>query len=1080
MFTKNLKKVMFTFFTALAFIFLLGACQFGNVSQELVDARSDLKEAAARVLVKGEETKTITLTDDINLNGFIVGGATVKWESSNEKYAQVVPNTEDNNYVLKVRRPKPNEETVTLTLKATISLDYLDADGETKTLSTVKRFTVEITPSPAPKSLSEVKVEAAEAIKNNKEYNASFYGTVTYVIPGTGNGQFYVTDGETSMYVFVAKEGIKAGDVVNVQGKIVEYYGMLEVDKSNAKVEILTANEEGQYVDDEGQVIFGSDGTPLKAVTPTYTETTVVDLYDTEKYPNAVAYSGNTVNVYGLLTYEKYRGESNTNFYLVDVESGKRLAIYYKSYTDEQKKVLETFAGKYVTIDAIAHDFYTSAPGPFRRLLVNADSVKEAAAPVLTNQQQADYIIGTLFLSESYGVDFTLPTEATWEVVSGTGIEIVDGVAKVTKTEAEQTVVLKATVKVNDAVATKEFTVVVESLKIEYITPSEALENLQKDEFNGKTVYVKGFISQGTYSNENFLNKYGNFFLKGTDGVEVKIYGKFGKDAQGNYVFPTLKEQLGLAEGVCVGIKGTYSNGFGNIEGLEIITVEIPELTDKEKADAIASKLTLKGAYGADFTLPTEATWEVVSGTGIEIVDGVAKVTKTEAEQTVVLKATVKVNDAVATKEFTVVVESLNQAAMTVAEVLALADDASVKVVAKVVAIYARGYVVADNTGNVLVYFGSSFSQDFNIGDVVLVEGTKGTFNKGVQIASPTVTASTETVELTETAPKELTAADLEAYASSTTVTVELVKLTGKLTISNNKYYNVAIDGTSKQGSIAYPLTGLVDSNLNGKNVVVTGYVFSVSGTNYINIMALSVAEVELTDAEKVAEALAKVTAPATATEDFTLVEVEGVVWSLKAESVAATLAGNTVKVTRQSTDTEIVIVATATFGEVTDSKEFTVTVLAEGTVVTEKTLTIDFSTATGTGTQVSDAATFVNTYASVNILKSATATNVYDGNGAGGKWENTKGLVKMGTSKKNGVLTLTFNEGVKVSKVVLNCYAWNSGKTDKVTVGTSTVALPNGDAAEDLEFTLGGVNEFTITSAKRMFLFSITVSYTE
>ena len=199
MFTKNLKKVMFTFFTALAFIFLLGACQFGNVSQELVDARSDLKEAAARVLVKGEETKTITLTDDINLNGFIVGGATVKWESSNEKYAQVVPNTEDNNYVLKVRRPKPNEETVTLTLKATISLDYLDADGETKTLSTVKRFTVEITPSPAPKSLSEVKVEAAEAIKNNKEYNASFYGTVTYVIPGTGNGQFYVTDGETSM-----------------------------------------------------------------------------------------------------------------------------------------------------------------------------------------------------------------------------------------------------------------------------------------------------------------------------------------------------------------------------------------------------------------------------------------------------------------------------------------------------------------------------------------------------------------------------------------------------------------------------------------------------------------------------------------------------------------------------------------------------------------------------------------------------------------------------------------------------------------------------------------------------------------
>ena len=417
---------------------------------------------------------------------------------------------------------------------------------------------------------------------------------------------------------------------------------------------------------------------------------------------------------------------------------------------------------------------------------------------------------------------------------------------------------------------------------------------------------------------------------------------------------------------------------------------------------------------------------------------------------------------------------------LTVSEIIALSDNTSVKLVAKVVAVYANGYMVADNTGKILVYF-SSFTQDFNIGDVVVVEGSKATHNKGAEITSPTVTASTETIDLTEETPKELTAADLDAYASSTVVTVELVKLTGKLTISDNKYYNVAIDGTSKQGSIAYPLTGLVDSNLNGKNVVVTGYVFSISGTNYINIMALSVAEVELTDAEKVAEALAKVSAPETATEDFTLVEVEGVVWSLKAESVAATLAGNTVKVTRQSTDTDIVLVATATFGEVTDSKEFIVTVLAEGTVVTEKTLTIDFSTATGKGSTVSsNALSFIEGYASEKIIKSAKATKVYNGNSSGGKYGASAGLIRLGTSGANGILTLTFNEGIKVSKVILNCYSWTDSTNDKVTVGDSTVALPNGDAAEDLEFTLDGVNEFTITSVKRMFLFSITVIYSD
>ena len=687
--------------------------------------------------------------------------------------------------------------------------------------------------------------------------------------------------------------------------------------------------------------------------------------------------------------------------------------------------------------------------------------------PVLTDQEKADAIASKLTLKASYGVDFTLPTEATWEVVSGTGIEIVDGVAKVTKAETEQTVVLKATVKVNDKVATKEFTVVVERLNQAAMTVAEVLALV--DDASVKVVakvvaiYARGYV-----------------VADNTGNVLVYFGSSFSQD-------------FNIGDVVLVeGTKGTFNKGVQIASPTVTASTETVELTETAPKELTAADLE---AYASSTTV----TVELVKLTGkLTIsnnkyynvaIDGTSKQGSISFPLTGLVDSNLNGKNVVVTgyvfsisgtnyvnilttnvEESTVIppVETL-----TVSEIIALSDNTSVKLVAKVVAVYANGYMVADNTGKILVFF-SSFTQDFNIGDVVVVEGTKATHNKGAEIASPTVTASTETIELTEETPKELTAADLEAYASSTTVTVELVKLTGKLTISNNKYYNVTIDGTSKQGRIAYPLTGLVDSNLNGKNVVVTGYVFSVSGTNYINIMALSVAEVELTDAEKVAEALAKVSAPATATEDFTLVEVGGVVWSLKAESVAATLAGNTVKVTRQSADTEIVLVATATFGEVTDSKEFTVTVLRDGSSSGEEntetyTYTFEKGVLTTAGGEV--------TLGSVSWT-SSTATYVgYDG---------TKG-VQIGRQKKpTNSFTLTTSGiagTIKSIKVNASMAKDGSAKLNVSVGGTkheTTQALET--TAKDYEFKINNLSGEIIieltTSAKAMYIKSITIEY--
>ena len=62
-------------------------------------------------------------------------------------------------------------------------------------------------------------------------------------------------------------------------------------------------------------------------------------------------------------------------------------------------------------------------------------------------------------------------------------------------------------------------------------------------------------------------------------------------------------------------------------------------------------------------------------------------------------------------------------------------------------------------------------------------------------------------------------------------------------TLASSAYYNIAIDGTSAQGSISFPLTGVVSPDLNGKTVTVTGYAFGQSSGKYLNTMIATIAE---------------------------------------------------------------------------------------------------------------------------------------------------------------------------------------------------------------------------------------------
>lgn len=160
-----------------------------------------------------------------------------------------------------------------------------------------------------------------------------------------------------------------------------------------------------------------------------------------------------------------------------------------------------------------------------------------------------------------------------------------------------------------------------------------------------------------------------------------------------------------------------------------------------------------------------------------------------------------------------------------------------------VIAKYARGFLLSDGTGKMLVYNFKGY--DVEVGDVVAVDGKTSLYSGLIQFNSPKVTKLERTAKVSQPVAQELTAADFTSYV--TAPYYAYVTYTGKLSITTNDkgatYYNVAIDGTSAQGSISFPLTGVVSPDLKGKTVTVTGYAFGQSSGKFLNTMITTIAE---------------------------------------------------------------------------------------------------------------------------------------------------------------------------------------------------------------------------------------------
>jgi len=153
-----------------------------------------------------------------------------------------------------------------------------------------------------------------------------------------------------------------------------------------------------------------------------------------------------------------------------------------------------------------------------------------------------------------------------------------------------------------------------------------------------------------------------------------------------------------------------------------------------------------------------------------------------------------------------------------------------------------RGYILTDNAGSILVYYGSDYDNSYAIGDQLVLNGTVNEYGNGLQIDGTSATVDKAgTQAYTYPEPKLFTAADIEAVVNaSAPIGAVFGCLNGTLAISGN-YYNIILDGSDFKGSIYYASDEIKAGLADGEPVIVYGYLASKSGTVYGNIIVTHV-----------------------------------------------------------------------------------------------------------------------------------------------------------------------------------------------------------------------------------------------
>ena len=166
-----------------------------------------------------------------------------------------------------------------------------------------------------------------------------------------------------------------------------------------------------------------------------------------------------------------------------------------------------------------------------------------------------------------------------------------------------------------------------------------------------------------------------------------------------------------------------------------------------------------------------------------------------------------------------------------------------------ITAICRQGYIITDNSGSILAYYGSSFVADnYAIGDQLKLTATGGCYGGALQL---TVSAENKmgNQKVTYPTPTYVDGSMLDDYLADLTAVAdagdgtlaEYAEVKGKITISGN-YVNFAVDGAANATGSAYQCPNAMKALLtDGATVTMRGYIVSKSGSSYVNLLLTEV-----------------------------------------------------------------------------------------------------------------------------------------------------------------------------------------------------------------------------------------------
>ncbi|MCM1150517.1 MAG: hypothetical protein NC209_00320 [Alistipes sp.] len=179
----------------------------------------------------------------------------------------------------------------------------------------------------------------------------------------------------------------------------------------------------------------------------------------------------------------------------------------------------------------------------------------------------------------------------------------------------------------------------------------------------------------------------------------------------------------------------------------------------------------------------------------------------------------------------------------TTAKIAEIATPGDYKVEgATIVATYAKGFVMQDATGTMLVFLDAA--PEVAVGDVVTVQGIVASYGGVLQFDKGATIEKTGTAEPAAATPVAITADNIEGYMTKPVVT--FVKMTGTL-VKSGTYYNVTFTFDSKYtGSISSPNADLGLDTYVGNIIDIEGWFVNngnAAGTGtYFTIVATKVA----------------------------------------------------------------------------------------------------------------------------------------------------------------------------------------------------------------------------------------------